>query len=206
MVALLLAGVMLATGASWLTILDEIGAATLRLLDRVGGLALAPLRWLGPGVKARSKVPETPTTDAGDAAPPGESGPVADGGVLPPPPPARRRAREWLIGAGQAVFTATSAWWTTHHPVGQTRSPEPIPEPTDSTPPGEASVAEALARHRSCCQPQSRRRRRRRRPRCKPPGNQAKGLPLIRRPRCLPHRLAESLRRRRYRFPRRCRR
>ena len=94
MVALLLAGVMLATGASWLTILDEIGAATLRLLDRVGGLALAPLRWLGPGVKARSKVPETPTTDAGDAAPPGESGPVADGGVLPPPPPARRRARE----------------------------------------------------------------------------------------------------------------
>ena len=145
MVALLLAGVMLATGASWLTILDEIGAGMLRLLDGVGSLALAPLRWLRPGARARSKAVETPTADAGDAVTPGESGPVADHGVPPPPPLARRRARGWLSDAGQAAFTATSAWWTTHHPVGQIHSPEPIPEPTDSTPPGEANVAEEAA-------------------------------------------------------------
>ena len=153
MAALLLAGVVLATGASWLTILDEIGAATLRLLDGIGNLALAPLRWSRSGVKTRTRVVSAQTADPDDTATLDQSGPVADSRVPPPSaPPALLRAREWLSAAGQAAFTATSAWWTTHHSVAQPRSPEPVPEPepepSDATPPP-AEVAAASSGNRS---------------------------------------------------------
>ena len=45
MVLLLLAGVILTTGFSWLTLLDWIGLAVLKTVDWVGGLVMAPLRW-----------------------------------------------------------------------------------------------------------------------------------------------------------------
>ena len=48
MLLLLLAGMILTTGLSWLTVLDWIGWAVLKTVDWVGGLVLAPLRWMQP--------------------------------------------------------------------------------------------------------------------------------------------------------------
>ena len=140
MAALLLAGVMLATGASWLTILDGIGTGTLRLLDWIGGLALAPLRWWGSVAKTK-----TEAADDGANAAPGESGPTDEGEVAPSKPqPALRRAQEWLVGAGQSVFAASSAWWSTHHPVSKA-GPTVTKPSASGTPPLDADVAEEVA-------------------------------------------------------------
>ena len=49
MLLLLLAGVMLTTGLSWLTLLDWVGLAVLKIVDWIGGLAMAPLRWMQTG-------------------------------------------------------------------------------------------------------------------------------------------------------------
>ena len=138
MAALLLAGVMLATGASWLTILDGIGAGTLRLLDWIGSLALAPLRWLGPAEKTR-------TADDGDSAALSEPDPAAASVTAPPASqPALLRAREWLIGAGRSALATASAWWIARRMTEESSSP--APERPDSGPaPLDAGVAESAA-------------------------------------------------------------
>lgn len=46
MVGLLLAGLMLMTGISWLTMIDVLGAVLLKILDAAGWLVMAPLTWL----------------------------------------------------------------------------------------------------------------------------------------------------------------
>ena len=135
MAALLLAGVVLATGASWLTILDGIGAGTLRLLDWIGSLALAPLRWLGPAAKTR-------TADDGDSAALNESDPAVATPLASQP--ALLRAREWLIGAGRSALAAASAWWIARRMTEESSSPAPEP-PNSGSAPLDAGVAESAA-------------------------------------------------------------
>ena len=135
MAALLLAGVVLATGASWLTILDGIGAGTLRLLDWIGSLALAPLRWLGPAAKTR-------TADDGDSAALSEPDPAVATPLASQP--ALLRAREWLIGAGRSALAAASAWWIARRMTEESSSPAPEP-PNSGSAPLDAGVAESAA-------------------------------------------------------------
>ncbi len=101
MAALLLAGMMLATGASWLAVLDGVGGVTLKLLDWVGGLALAPLRWFGPATKVKA---------AGDAAeaepalaePEATTDPVAE--------PVKKPVLERLTETWRVVTQRSLAW------------------------------------------------------------------------------------------------
>ncbi len=138
MAALLLAGVMLATGASWLTILDGIGAGTLRLLDWIGSLALAPLRWLGPAAKSK-------TADQDDSAALGEPDPAAASVTAPPAsPPALLRARGWLMSAGRSALATASAWRIARRMTEESSLPAPKP-PDSGSAPLDAGIAEPAA-------------------------------------------------------------
>jgi len=67
MIALLLAGLTLMTGISWLTMMDWIGRGTLWMLDAVGGLVMAPLRWLtGSATGIRRSRPAEPGDQQGE--------------------------------------------------------------------------------------------------------------------------------------------
>ncbi len=72
MAALLLAGLTLGTGLSWLVLVEGLGGAVLKVTDWVGGLILAPLRWSRPaGDTAKPTPPKSamvePGIDAGAA-------------------------------------------------------------------------------------------------------------------------------------------
>jgi S-DNA-T family DNA segregation ATPase FtsK/SpoIIIE len=87
MALLLLAGVVLTTGFSWLTLLDWIGLAVLKILDWVGGLAMAPLRWMW----SRTAGGEDAHRQVAIAAGPPET-PAVPSEVDEPPPVAGRPA------------------------------------------------------------------------------------------------------------------
>ena len=97
MLALLLAGMVLTTGLSWLTVLDWVGMAALKIVDWIGGLVMAPLRWMQP--KA------TTDHDAGSGA----------GGETPPPAPESPGAPP---AAGSKSLTQGGSGWA--HGVRQT--------------------------------------------------------------------------------------
>lgn len=101
MAALLLAGMMLATGASWLAVLDGVGSVTLKLLDGVGGLALAPLRWFGPEAKVNA------ADDAAEAEPAlAESEATAN----PVAEPVKKTVLERLTETWRGVTARSSTW------------------------------------------------------------------------------------------------
>ncbi|MFZ4790899.1 MAG: DNA translocase FtsK [Candidatus Competibacteraceae bacterium] len=126
MAALLLAGVMLATGASWLTILDGVGSVTLKLLDGVGGLALVPLRWLGPAAKAR--VADEPTEAAAvTVAPEVTQNPGAES--------VKKTALERLTSALRTATERSLAWRRSHRTVAKAETAVPsVPLEVESPP------------------------------------------------------------------------
>lgn len=72
MLVLLLAGVVLTTGLSWLTVLDWMGLAVLKTVDWVGGVVMAPLRWMRPrttGDDNESTTETAPVADSPEATP-----------------------------------------------------------------------------------------------------------------------------------------
>ncbi len=83
MALLLLAGVVLTTGLSWLTLLDWIGLAVLKMVDWIGGLVMAPLRWIQPktmgggGAQSKSAAGTAPASDSPDATPTPGTTPLA---------------------------------------------------------------------------------------------------------------------------------
>ncbi len=83
MLLLLLAGVILTTGLSWLAVLDWLGWAVLKTVDWVGGLAMAPLRWRrsettrGDDARREVEVEATPVSPSLGATPTTGSKPLA---------------------------------------------------------------------------------------------------------------------------------
>jgi S-DNA-T family DNA segregation ATPase FtsK/SpoIIIE len=128
MAALLLAGVMLATGVSWLTILDEVGSVTLKVLDWVGGLALAPLRWFGPLAKAKV-ADESAEAAPAIAEPETTADPVAE--------PLRKTVLERLTATWRAVTEQSLAWRRSRRTVTEAKAKAEIADssPFQSAPP-----------------------------------------------------------------------
>ena len=99
MAALMFAGVTLATGFSWLKLLDWVGGAVLKFVDWIGGRSETPKK------RARSRV-----ADTGEARTEASGTPPPDGGA---PEQSPDRARLLLAASlrGVAAATRVSAGW-----------------------------------------------------------------------------------------------
>jgi len=141
MVLLLLAGLILTTGFSWLTVLDGIGAVVLKLVDWVGRLVLTPLRWAQP--KAGEKSAASSAIPVGAAPATDFDSPAIPEASEPPPalPPQSRRlaaqAQDWI----HALRNRVNAWWQSRREQAAIIStaavtpPEPAPQPPSPQPP-----------------------------------------------------------------------
>ena len=102
--ALLLAGMVLTTGLSWLTVLDWVGLAALKTVDWIGSLVMAPLRWLQPKAAV------------GDDARPdvvAEAAPAAEAPSAPPTTESKRLAHwvpEWAQGIQGSAARFLAGW------------------------------------------------------------------------------------------------
>ena len=104
MVLLLLAGVILTTGVSWLTVLDWIGLAVLKTVDWVGGLVMAPLRWMRPKTTGGGDVHSEATVDAAPASGPPDATPTTGA------TPLARFFPTLARGLGQAAGRCLTEW------------------------------------------------------------------------------------------------
>ncbi len=157
MVLLLLAGLILTTGFSWLTVLDGIGAVVLKLVDWVGHLVLTPLRWAQPKAVEKSAASGVTPDEAAPAA--DSDSPAVPEASEPPAaaPPTRSRrlaaqAQDWI----HAVRSGVNAWWPSRRepaaitPPAAVTPPEPAPQPpaprppSPQPPPTEVSEASAV--------------------------------------------------------------
>ena len=105
MLALLLAGVVLTTGLSWLTVLDWVGMAALKTVDWIGGLVLAPLRWVQP--KATTGDDARPEA-GGEAAPPISESPGAP--LMTGSKSLTQGLSEWARGVRQTAGRFLTGW------------------------------------------------------------------------------------------------
>lgn len=111
MAALLLAGVMLATGVSWLTLLDWIGAGTLKVLDWIGGLVMGLLSWVWPAAKTSTSDAADADTAAMSTDPAGLGGPAtASARVEHASPAADGRSARWAERLRE-LAERPLAWW-----------------------------------------------------------------------------------------------
>ncbi len=130
MAALLLAGVTLTTGFSWLKLLDWVGGAALKAADGIGGLIRIPPRRRTPpavtaGGDARpdTAVPAAPATDSDKGSGAGMAS----------------RAAAWL----RSAVTGLPAWWRTRR-VNAAAENSPAPAEPGGAPPPPAAI-EAVA-------------------------------------------------------------
>ena len=124
MLALLLAGVVLTTGLSWLTVLDWVGLVALKMVDWIGGLVMMPLRWIQPRTTGGDGHDQPSTEDLPPEPsmppPPEPSAPPPPAPPTPPPPapptpPPRGNALSRLLPAlkrviGQSVGKFPTGW------------------------------------------------------------------------------------------------
>jgi len=133
MAALMLAGVTLATGFSWLKLLDWVGGAVLQSVDWIGGRAETPKRRVRPKV-----------ADAGEARP------EASGAASEQSPNRAKRLLAATLHGATAASRATAGWlreaaadalarWRAHRAKAEPAEPEEATETNGSspkTPPG----------------------------------------------------------------------
>jgi S-DNA-T family DNA segregation ATPase FtsK/SpoIIIE len=150
MLVLLLAGVVLTTGLSWLTLLGWVGLAVLRMVDWVGGVVMVPLRWMRPR-----------PTEGGDDESTVEAAPVADSPEASPPP-AKSPIRffpDLGLGFGQAVGKLLTQWRSRGKvsvpaaPAVSSTPPAPSTPPSTPTERGEPPVAAPAGRHAARIEP-----------------------------------------------------
>ncbi|MFO1423200.1 MAG: DNA translocase FtsK 4TM domain-containing protein [Candidatus Competibacteraceae bacterium] len=144
MLVLLLAGVVLTTGLSWLTVLDWMGLAVLKTVDWVGGVVMAPLRWMRPRTTGDDNESTT------------ETAPVADS---PEATPARSPVRLFPTleqGFGQAVGKWLAKWRASREvvaPAAPAVSPAPPTSPLVPTESDEPPTAAPAGRHAARIEP-----------------------------------------------------
>ena len=144
MLVLFLAGVVLATGLSWLALLDWMGLVVLKAVDWIGGVVMAPLRWMRPRT----------TGDDNESTP--ETAPVADS---PEATPARSPVRLFPTlerGFGQAVGKWLAKWRARGEaiaPAAPTVSPVPPAPPLVPTESDEPPAAAPTGRHAARIEP-----------------------------------------------------
>jgi S-DNA-T family DNA segregation ATPase FtsK/SpoIIIE len=139
MLLLLLAGLILTTGLSWLTVLDWIGWAALKMADGIGGLVLAPFRWMrseptaGNGGRRKASVEPTPASEAPGGMPTAESKPVA------------RFFSVLAQGFGQAVEKFLAGWRSRRTVVTAPAAPvAPSAPPAPPVPPASRPAPDLL--------------------------------------------------------------
>ncbi|MDG4549997.1 MAG: DNA translocase FtsK 4TM domain-containing protein [Candidatus Contendobacter sp.] len=136
LLVLLLAGVVLTTGLSWLTLLDWVGLAMLKTVDWIGGVIMAPLRWMRPRAPEddgdESTVEIAPASDLPKAAPGTETEP----------------SDQFLPTLGRKVEQAAGTWlarWKARGEASAPAAPPASPPPPAPLSPPAGSVEPPLA-------------------------------------------------------------
>lgn len=148
MLVLLLAGVVLMTGLSWLTVLDWMGLVVLKVVDWIGGVVMAPLRWMRP--KATESDGDDSTVEIAPVSTVPEAAPVAE---------TRSPSRFFPAlqqGFGQAVGKWLARWQArgeTIAPAAPAVSPAPPPPPPVPTESDEPPTATPSGRHAARIEP-----------------------------------------------------
>ena len=120
MLLLMLAGVTLATGLSWLTLFDGVGRVVFTLIEWIGALSVAPLR--------RSRI--EPNADGEEAEPT-----AVEVEVAPAPAPAQSLSRPPLTHYLRQAMQWPLKWWRARQPDAAGSETTMTADPDDHWPP-----------------------------------------------------------------------